>query len=175
MALGWNEHIIDVSKLEPNGVASLTRDIVSMQIRVKFNENTTATLIFDSIIRDETQRGKVIFMFDDGWSSQYTEAFRFMGKYNLPAVIAVIPSHVGWSGYCSLQQLKEMYAYGWDMANHTMNHATLKDLKDVVDIEKEIGDAEAWLNTNGFTRASKSWRTHIGHMMQECCKLCNLA
>ncbi|MGG1392293.1 hypothetical protein ABE386_32005, partial [Brevibacillus brevis] len=89
MALGWNEHIIDVSKLEPVGAASLTRDIVSMQIRVKSNDNTTASIIFDSIIRDESQRGKVIFMFDDGWSSQYTEAFRYMGKYNLPGVIAV--------------------------------------------------------------------------------------
>ncbi|MED1947083.1 MULTISPECIES: polysaccharide deacetylase family protein [Brevibacillus] len=154
MALGWNEHIIDVSKLEPIGAASLTRDIVSMQIRVKSNDNTTASIIFDSIIRDETQRGKVIFMFDDGWLTQYTEAFKYMGKFNLPGVIAVIPSHVGWSGYCTLQQLKEMYAYGWDMANHTMNHATLKDLKDTAAIEKEIGEAETWLNTNGFTRAS---------------------
>ncbi|MFD2087813.1 hypothetical protein ACFSND_21855 [Brevibacillus brevis] len=44
---GWNEHIIDVSKLEPVGAASLTRDVVSMQIRVKSNENTTASIIFD--------------------------------------------------------------------------------------------------------------------------------
>ncbi|WJQ80983.1 polysaccharide deacetylase family protein [Brevibacillus brevis] len=40
------------------------------------------------------------------------------------------------------------------MANHTMNHATLKDLKDTAAIEKEIGDAEDWLNANGFTKAS---------------------
>lgn len=63
--------------------------------------------------------------------------------------------HLFWrSGYCTLPQLKEMYAYGWDMANHTMNHATLKDLKDTAAIEKEIGDAEDWLNANGFTKAS---------------------
>ncbi|MFD2084399.1 hypothetical protein ACFSND_04035 [Brevibacillus brevis] len=51
-----------------------------MQIRVKSNENTTASIIFDSIIRDETQRGKVIFMFDDGWLTQYTEAFQVHGE-----------------------------------------------------------------------------------------------
>jgi peptidoglycan/xylan/chitin deacetylase (PgdA/CDA1 family) len=154
LSAGWNEHIIDVNKLVIRGGGSLTREIVSMQIRVLAYEGKTASATFDPIIRDESQRGKVIFMFDDGWDSQYTEAFKYMSKYSMPGVIAVIPTRVGTPYYVTMAQLKEIYSYGWDLANHTQNHLDLATLGNPMIIEQEISLGEAWLNANGFSRAS---------------------
>ncbi|MED1915665.1 polysaccharide deacetylase family protein [Bacillus thuringiensis] len=154
LAAGWNEHIIDVNKLVVRGSGSITRDIVSMQIRALANDGKTASVTFDPIFRDESQLGRVIFMFDDGWDSQYTEAYKYLGKYSMPGVIAVIPSRVGTPNYVTMAQLKEIYSHGWDLVNHTQNHLDLVTLDNLEIIEQEISQGESWLNSKGFPRAS---------------------
>lgn len=150
---GWNTFAIDTSKFSVAGAGSFTNDIVSMQVRVEALSGTNSAVTFDTLIRDETQKAKLLFTFDDGWGTQYTEAFKRMSKKGIVGTIAVVPSLVNTSGYVTLAQLQEIYDYGWDLVNHTMNHVNLKNV-DSATIRSEIADGEQWLNSNGFTRAS---------------------
>jgi Polysaccharide deacetylase len=150
---GWNEFYIDTTKFTVSGTGSFTNDILSMQIRVEALASTQASVIFHSLVRDETQKPMLIFTFDDGWDSQYTEAFKRMKKKGIPGMIAVVPSLVDTSGYMTLAQLKEVYNYGWDLSNHTYDHVNLKNV-DKVTAEKQINDAEKWLKKQGFFRAA---------------------
>ncbi|WP_312117977.1 polysaccharide deacetylase family protein [Brevibacillus reuszeri] len=154
MTKGWNEFNLDLSKFYSTGGGSWSKDITYLQIRTKSNTGTSAPVVFDWMIRDEVQRPNIIFMFDDGWSSQYTEAFKYMGKYSMPGVCAVISGSVGWSGYCTEAQLREMYDNGWDLANHTVTHGDLTLHTDPANIEAELKGCSDWLNARGFTRAS---------------------
>lgn len=150
---GWNEFLIDTSKLVVTGTGTLNNDVVYMQVRVEANGSTEASVTFDTLLRDETQKPQLIFTFDDAWNTQYTEAFKRMQKKGIPGMIAVIPSNVGAVNSMTLTQLQEVYNYGWDLSNHTYNHINLKNA-DLYTIQNEIAQGEDWLINNGFQRAS---------------------
>jgi len=71
------------------------------------------------------RQARVIFDFDDGFLSQYTDAFAIMNSYGLVGSVAVAKATVGQvtggidaHNYCSLRQLQEMNRYGWGMIVH---------------------------------------------------------
>jgi peptidoglycan/xylan/chitin deacetylase (PgdA/CDA1 family) len=72
-------------------------------------------------------KGTVIFNFDDGFESQYTQGFAILSKYDLKASVAVIPDRVGSQGYMNYQQLASMYLKGWDLLNQTYSHQDLRE------------------------------------------------
>lgn len=49
---------------------------------------------------------------DDGWKGCYTEAFKVLKKYNVPATIFIVEELVGTSGYFTWEEAKEMYDTG---------------------------------------------------------------
>jgi len=150
---GWNDFYIDTTKFSKTGTGTFNSDIVSMQLRVEAKTGTESSVTFVLLVRDETQKPQLIFSFDDGWISQYTEAFTRMQKRGIPGTIAVVPSLIGTTGYMTLEQLKKVYDYGWDLANHTFNHVNLKNV-DAATIKTELDSAEQWLIDQGFIRAS---------------------
>jgi len=64
----------------------------------------------------------VVFVFDDGWESVYTEAYDVMNAYGYRGSISIIPSLTGKKGYMSYRQLSELYLQGWDLLNHSYSH-----------------------------------------------------
>lgn len=150
---GWNEFVIDTSKFSVTGTGSFNNDIVSMQVRVEAQPATATEVIFDSLIRDTKQKPQVILSFDDGWDSQYNEGFRRMHKKGFIGSIAVVPTLVNTPSYMTLNQLHEVYDYGWELTNHTYNHVNLRNV-DAATVRSEIQLCENWLNTNGFTKSS---------------------
>jgi peptidoglycan/xylan/chitin deacetylase (PgdA/CDA1 family) len=149
---GWNELTIDLSKLTTSGTGSLTNKKVSVQIRVQANAETTVKVTFDSLWVKKSSKPKVIFTFDDGWESQYTQAFPLFLERGFRASVGVISNKVGTTNYVTLDNLKEMYRYGWDLFNHTETHPDLSTL-DSEQVVNEITNCKNYLLNNGFKGA----------------------
>ncbi|WP_289135583.1 polysaccharide deacetylase family protein [uncultured Brevibacillus sp.] len=150
---GWNEILIDTTKLIAQGGDVLSTKRVSFQVRAKSRASTTVKVTFDSLVADVIQKPKVLFTFDDGWSTQYTKAFPLLLERGFVGNIGVISSYVGKTNYCTLAQLQEMYNYGWDLFNHTATHPDLATLSDT-EAKNEIATCKNWLLSNGFARAA---------------------
>jgi len=97
--------------------------IQTVRIRVLSTyKNQGGSVKFRSFCINSMSRPKLVLAFDDGFISQYTEAFRYMSKYNIRGTLAVITNSIGTANYMSWAQLKEMYDEGWDIIGHTTGH-----------------------------------------------------
>ena len=99
--------------------------------------------------------GYVALTFDDSTASQYTEAFRIMREYDLPATVATITGSVGSDGHLTTDQMSEMKAAGWEFASHTHSHTNLAG-SSAVEIRKTVEKARTWLGDHGFEAGARS-------------------
>ncbi len=70
----------------------------------------------------DNNKTKIVFIFDDGWKSVFTEAYKVMNKYGYKASVSVIPTRVDKKEYMSYKELSELYLHGWDLLNHSYTH-----------------------------------------------------
>lgn len=157
---GWNEIILDYELFNVEGGYDFQDPIVGFQIRAMAGDSSEGvTITFDSVKTEREGKAKLIFTFDDGWLSQYTQAFPIMHSRGLVGNIGVVPEWVGrkveanYEEIMSLGQLYEMHSYGWNLFNHTYSHPNLNNIS----TEEAIGqivDCKNWLNDRGFTEAS---------------------
>ena len=68
--------------------------------------------------------GKIIFTFDDGKTSQYLLAMPILEAAGFKGTAYVYRDSIvaGQSGTMNLTQLRDLYAKGWDIGNHTTSH-----------------------------------------------------
>lgn len=66
----------------------------------------------------KAKKGKVIFQFDDGTLTTFTEAFPRLQERNWPAGAAVIPPAIGTKANMSWANLRKMASAGWDIMSH---------------------------------------------------------
>ena len=125
-----------------------------MKVVVETVPGQTAHVTFDSLWRNVTDTPQILIVFDDGRSTEYTNAFHYMRSKGLVGTMYVIPSLVGKPDFVTRDQLVEMQNEGWDIANHTYHHRPLPTLTRAQQ-QAEFTDAQAWLESNGFTRASR--------------------
>jgi hypothetical protein len=71
---------------------------------------------------------KVLIQFDDGVSSQYTEAFSRMSAAGMVGSLNVNGSTINTASHLTLSQLSTVYAAGWDIANHTWDHIKMAQM-----------------------------------------------
>ncbi|GIQ70791.1 hypothetical protein DUZ99_01870 [Xylanibacillus composti] len=150
---GWNEIIIPMDKFAPSGNETFENIMTTLQVSVTQRGDLPVTVVFDALYRDHGGRGKVMIQFDDGWESVYTKAYPMMKEKGLVGNIGIVSNLVGNPNYAKLDQLKEMYADGWDIFNHTANHPRLTSLTEEL-AEVELSSAKAFLMRNRFTRAA---------------------
>lgn len=70
----------------------------------------------------------IIITFDDGDISVYETAFPIMQKYGLTGVVYIVGGYLNEPGYMSTEQIKELYAAGWEIGSHSMTHRDLRKL-----------------------------------------------
>lgn len=156
---GWNEITFDPTRMVADGGDTTSTPRVALQIRVKSKVGTTCSISFDSIVFKRGPSAKVVIMMDDGWISQYNDAFPLLLERGLKGNIGVIPTWIGdtpeptWEKIMSLSQLDELYRYGWDLFNHTYTHPNLAT-KTADEAVKQVVDCKNWLNDKGYTRAA---------------------
>ncbi len=100
----------------------------------------------------------VILIFDDGWRSILDNAYPIMQNNSQRGVEFIITQEpdYSWNGlaenYMNVTQLQQLYNSGWDLGSHTVSHPELTNA--ATNLTHELGDSQAWLNSNGFTRGS---------------------
>ncbi|GIQ69257.1 polysaccharide deacetylase family protein [Xylanibacillus composti] len=153
MVPGWNEVLIPLSQLTAVGTANATflEDVQTIQISVTGRD--TAYIVFDALYMNHVEEASVMFHFDDGWESQYTNAFPILSQHGYVGNVGVISGYVGSGPYMSLDQLKRLYEYGWDLFNHTNTHKDLTTL-DLAGIRDELLLCKKFLESNGLDRAA---------------------
>ncbi|MEA4910821.1 Poly-beta-1,6-N-acetyl-D-glucosamine N-deacetylase [bioreactor metagenome] len=82
----------------------------------------------------------VVITFDDGYLTQYTNAFPILKKYGMKATLFLYMDCIDKYPACmTSSQIEEMTALGITVANHTLRHSFLTEQKEAV-IKKEVLD-----------------------------------
>jgi hypothetical protein len=95
--------------------------------------------------------GIITLTFDDGFKTTWTNVYPVLKGLGLKANIAVNPTPIdeGWSDYMTLANLNALWADGWSIVSHTMDHQDLTKLSASA-MEAEIRDSKAWVIAKGF-------------------------
>ncbi|HLF74547.1 MAG TPA: polysaccharide deacetylase family protein [Anaerolineales bacterium] len=72
----------------------------------------------------------VIITFDDGGKSVYTSALPIMQKYSFTGAAYIVHDYVGTPGYMDAEQIRALYAAGWEIGSHSLSHADLTEGSD---------------------------------------------
>jgi len=86
----------------------------------------------------------VVFAFDDGLVSQYTEAYPRLAARGWRATAFIMPNFIGSGGYITEAQVKALRDAGWEIGNHTTNGPAFNTLTRA-EIEDTVRDAKNWI------------------------------
>lgn len=112
---------ISVREMQAHGGMTLHDTVTAVQLRISTRIGS-GEVTFDHLYYERRATPQIVISFDDNWLTQYTEAFPYMAQRGVPGTIYAIQETVNLSRYMSLQDLKTVYAAGWDIANHTADH-----------------------------------------------------
>jgi peptidoglycan/xylan/chitin deacetylase (PgdA/CDA1 family) len=79
----------------------------------------------------------VVVSFDDGYASQYTEAFPVLRRLRWPGVLNLAVHNEQVAGGMPVSKLKKLAAAGWEINAHTINHVDVTKV-DAVTLKHEV-------------------------------------
>ncbi len=146
---GWN--LINLRKSDwtvGGGAPSWTSPTVGIRFRV--DGVTADSYSLDGLYSGVIARPAILFTFDDGKISLYTQAYAYMKTRNVRGTGYPVTDWVNGTNQATWPQLQEMYAAGWTIGNHTKTHSHLPSLSEA-DQESELMGARSALNAHGLT------------------------
>lgn len=158
---GWNELRLGRNKYTSIQGTPIWDSTVMVDTILKIDAvpGTVVSIYVDALSHAGYARPQMPFVFDDGYSEVYDNAFPYMAARGIVGTVAVISSKVGASGFMTLNQLKALHDAGWAMVNHSENHfptsgtpANWLQAASVDTCYQEIMNCQRWLEKNGFTR-----------------------
>lgn len=150
---GWNLMVFRKADFTLNNSPDWA-NITQFRFRVLSLTGQTTSLIIDDFRYGYYSKPKVVFTFDDGADSVYTKAFAYMTTLGLKGT-AFVPgdaAHIGAENYMTLANLQTLYADGWDISNHGLNHTDLSSLATLAEVVAEVQGCQDVLEGWGFTR-----------------------
>lgn len=72
----------------------------------------------------------VLLTFDDGSETTYTTALPIMQRYHFTGVSYIVYNYVGITHYMDAEQIRQLYAAGWEIGSHGLSHTDLTDRTD---------------------------------------------
>lgn len=151
---GWN--YVEISKGEFNASGGEVWTDPKVKMRLRINASSGTPIAYFGRIRTELHRQpKILFTFDDGWESAYTEGLQYLESIGLKGTQYMIRDHVGDANYMSLAQCQQADGYGHDLGVH--GSVNLTTLGTQAEQETEISYNEQFLIDNGFIRAQKHY------------------
>ncbi len=72
----------------------------------------------------------IILTFDDGSVSVFTNALPIMQKYNFTGTVYLVHNFIGFTNYMNAEQIRSLYASGWEVGSHSLSHADLTERPD---------------------------------------------
>jgi peptidoglycan/xylan/chitin deacetylase (PgdA/CDA1 family) len=78
--------------------------------------------------RGRLPRRPVVFTFDDGAISFFTQAVPILHRYGWPGVANIITADIGQRGRVTAAMIRTLIAWGWEIDSHTVHHLDLARL-----------------------------------------------
>jgi peptidoglycan/xylan/chitin deacetylase (PgdA/CDA1 family) len=147
---GWNLINLRTSDWKVGKGSPSWANIVS--IRIRLDSRAVNSYSFDGLTSGVVAQPAVLFTFDNGLASLYTQAFSFMQSHNVRGTGYVVTDWAGTSGYASWAQLLGMNNAGWTIGNQTKANGDLTTLSLASQLAA-LSDARAVLNINGILNA----------------------
>lgn len=132
-----------ISNDDPSNTLLVPINEFEDQIKWIKEENFTPMLLDDVLKAFNTGKvpEKVVAItFDDGYSDNYTEAYRILKEYNMKATFFIITDKIDTDGwYMNSDMLKEMSNNGMGIENHTSKHIEFTNIsrEEKIEIIKE--------------------------------------
>jgi peptidoglycan/xylan/chitin deacetylase (PgdA/CDA1 family) len=123
-----------------------------VRLRIRLDSRSVNTYSFDGLTSGVVAQPAVIFTFDKGLSSLYSQAFAYMQSHNVRGTGYIPTNLVGTSGQATWAQLLTMYNAGWTVGNFTMAGTSLAGLSQA-NQEAALSGARAALNAEGILNA----------------------
>lgn len=118
-------------------------------------------------------QGAVMLTFDDGFISQYENAFPMLQEREWPAVAGVIPDRIeDHPAFMDVGHLREMRDAGWDISSHPQVEDPLPSLPE----EEQrglIADAHEFLKLRGFPEGARHFFTPHNRMSPQTLEIVN--
>lgn len=147
---GWNNLLIEAN--EPamtgqprfstlDGSPSFANAIQSYRFRIDGSATFPRRFVLTKMWRARRERAKVLFTFDDGWSTSYTNGHAYSVTKGIPLTHYIIASLLGTASYITSGQLSTMQAAGDDVQLHGLNRWDLDRSRIASDIAalRDIG------------------------------------
>ena len=104
----------------------------------------------NNIVKANQKSGIVSIVFDDGWQSQFDNAFPLMQEHNFTGTYYIITSFIG-NGVCmNMSDLHAIQDSGSEIGSHTVDHQNLLSLTDE-QINNELSASQQLLQANNFS------------------------
>lgn len=121
---------------------------VRVRAVVTLGAGVTGTFYIGPITYNWYSQPQVVFTFDDGDETFYTEAFAYMQPRGIPGSVAL--NREGSGTPLSVAQIQEMLEAGWSFHNHTDTHQDLATLTES-QIVQQVEGAIAYWRGQGIT------------------------
>ena len=121
---------------------------VRVRALVTLGAGVTGTFYVGPINYNWYSQPQIVFSFDDGDETFYTEAFAYMQPRGIPGSVAL--NREGSGTPLSVAQVQEMLAAGWSFHNHSDTHQNLATLTDA-QITAEVQGAIDYWASQGIT------------------------
>lgn len=133
----------------PRPILFLSQTVKDFREAIKLSNYDSNNETAELIDEDRTQ---VVFMFDGGWKSVYSDAYPILKKYGYKGSISIIPSLVNEAEHLSYSQIGELYMNGWSVLNHSYSYKTSTDCYKML---KEFQLAMDWMEKRFLTKGKK--------------------
>jgi peptidoglycan/xylan/chitin deacetylase (PgdA/CDA1 family) len=147
---GWNKIYKKYDDWTVGGGTPNWNSIDRFDIRISAVVATVTITSVDRLEFTSDNTPAVMFTFDDNAESINTKAFAYLQPKRIPATAYAIGNLV--SG-AVITRFNTLYNAGWDIGNHSNTHTDFTTLTQA-QIETELTDCKAVLDSNGWTRAS---------------------
>lgn len=127
LGTGWNKISFSKGDCTQSGSPSWAT-VDELRIRCLSDSGKTAQVTVDSFKTNEYSRPKVIFTFDDGNLTDYSEAFSYMKLKGIKGTLFIYSTGIGTAGKPTVAQIQEMCDAGWDISNHSDDGESLEGL-----------------------------------------------
>ncbi|VYU01035.1 polysaccharide deacetylase family protein [Clostridium tertium] len=115
-----------ISDADPNNSLLVPPDMFREQVKYLKESGFTPMLLDDVVEAFSTghvPKKPVAITFDDGYSDNYTEAYKILKEYDVKATFFIITNNTDQDGYyLNSEQLKEMKSGGMGIESHTSRH-----------------------------------------------------
>jgi peptidoglycan/xylan/chitin deacetylase (PgdA/CDA1 family) len=152
----WN--LVRVAKADfiATGGEVWTNTMIRMRFRNVSNSATLpSTALFSDLRIQRVYKAKILLQSDNvGSLSTIEKMYPILNTAGLKGTVFVESGLIGVAGKLTLANLQTLYSAGWDLGNHTVDHADLTAIS-IDEAEANVLSCGGFLSSNGFTRGAE--------------------